>query len=312
MVRTTSSSAIRVRPHPSRRLPRPGASGSRSTRGSYRRSARCLGRRTASPRSRPHGRRRRRPDGATGPEPGRAGTRAAPDVPGRARPSRPLFTTPPKRRPRPLRRSGGGTRLRRGGSDWSASLSWASRSPVWGWRTISAQGCRFAAFFGAALLVTGITLLAAARLGRARGLLPLGILLLVGLLATSVVQTAIQRDEWSRTLHSYAQVAELPPNGDSRDMGRLTTDLSTLSLTGDASYRAPSKQPWQSYRGRAPRREGPGQLRDRFGHGPGLRHRSRGWYRGCHDTVEPDGTGTATPVLTLDLSVDSGKIVVRR
>ena len=30
-----------------------------------------------------------------------------------------------------------------------------------------------------------------------------------------------------------------------------------------------------------------------------------------HDTVEPDAAGTAAPVLTLELSVDSGKIVVR-
>jgi phage shock protein PspC (stress-responsive transcriptional regulator) len=171
-------------------------------------------------------------------------------------------------------------------------------------------GVPLAAFFGAALLVTGITLLAAAWLGRARGLLPLGILLLVGLLATSVVQTAIQRDEWSRTLHSYAQVAELPPNGDSRDMGRLTTDLSTLSLTGDASYRAHVDlgsltvvvPPGARVRVNYAIDSGMVQVFDTVvAAGTEL-----------HDTVEPDGTGTATPVLTLDLSVDSGKIVVRR
>jgi hypothetical protein len=171
-------------------------------------------------------------------------------------------------------------------------------------------GVPLAAFFGAALLVTGITLLAAAWLGRARGLLALGILLLVGLLATSVVQTAIQRDEWSRTLHSYAQVAELPPNGDSRDMGRLTTDLSTLSLTGDASYRAHVDlgsltvvvPPGARVRVNYAIDSGMVQVFDTVvAAGTEL-----------HDTVEPDGTGTATPVLTLDLSVDSGKIVVRR
>ena len=170
-------------------------------------------------------------------------------------------------------------------------------------------GVPLAAFFGAALLVTGITLLAAAWLGRARGLLPLGILLLVGLLATSVVQTAIQRDEWTQTSHSYTQVAELPPNGDSRDMGRLTTDLSTLSLTGDVTYRARVDlgsltvvvPPNARVRVNYAIDSGMVQVFDTVvAAGTEL-----------HDTVEPDGTG-ATPVLTLDLSVDSGKIVVRR
>jgi phage shock protein PspC (stress-responsive transcriptional regulator)/predicted membrane protein len=171
-------------------------------------------------------------------------------------------------------------------------------------------GVPLAAFFGAALLVTGITLLAAAWLGRARGLLPLGILLLVGLLATSVVQTAIQRDEWTQTLHSYAQVAELPPNGDSRDMGRLTTDLSRLNVTGDVTYRARVDlgsltvvvPPDARVRVNYAIDSGMVQVFDTVvAAGTEL-----------HDTVEPDGTGTATPVLTLDLSVDSGKIVVRR
>jgi phage shock protein PspC (stress-responsive transcriptional regulator) len=171
-------------------------------------------------------------------------------------------------------------------------------------------GVPIAAFFGAALLVTGITLLAAAWLGRARGLLPLGILLLVGLLATSVAQTAIQHDEWTRTLHSYAQVAELPPNGDSRDMGRLTTDLSTLSLTKDVTYRAHVDlgsltvvvPPDARVRVNYAIDSGMVQVFDTVvAAGAEL-----------HDTVQPDGTGTPTPVLTLDLSVDSGKIVVRR
>src|SRR5829696_6558129 len=170
-------------------------------------------------------------------------------------------------------------------------------------------GVPLAAFFGAALLVTGITLLAAAWLGRARGLLPLGILPLVGLLATSVVQTAVQRDEWTQTLHTYAQVAELPPNGDSRDMGRLTTDLSRLSVTEDVTYRArvnlgsltvvvpPNARARVNYAIDS----GMVQVFDTVvAAGTEL-----------HDTVEPDGSG-ATPVLTLDLSVDSGKIVVRR
>jgi phage shock protein PspC (stress-responsive transcriptional regulator) len=171
-------------------------------------------------------------------------------------------------------------------------------------------GVPLAVFFGAALLVTGITLLAAAWLGRARGLLPLGIVLLAGLVATSVVQTAIQRDEWAQTLHSYTQVAELPPNGDSRDMGRLTTDLSELSVTEDATYRAHVDlgsltvvvPPGARVRVNYAIDSGMVQVFDTVvAAGAEL-----------DDTVEPDATGTTTPVLTLDLSVDSGKIVVRR
>ena len=111
-------------------------------------------------------------------------------------------------------------------------------------------------------------------------------------------------------MHSYARVAELPPNGDSRDMGRLTTDLSTLSLTGDATYRAHVDlgsltvvvPPGARVRVNYAIDSGMVQVFDTVvAAGTEL-----------HDTVEPDGTGTATPVLTLDLSVDSGKIVVRR
>ena len=171
-------------------------------------------------------------------------------------------------------------------------------------------GVPLAAFFGAALLVTGITLLAAAWLGRARGLLPLGIVLLVGLVATSVIQTAIQRDEWARTLHSYAQVAELPASGDSRDMGRLTTDLSKLSFTGDVTYRA--HVDFGSLTVVVP----PGaRVRVNYAIDSGMVQvfdTAVAAGTELHDTVEPDAVGTATPVLTLDLSVDSGKIVVRR
>jgi phage shock protein PspC (stress-responsive transcriptional regulator) len=171
-------------------------------------------------------------------------------------------------------------------------------------------GVPLAAFFGAALLVVGITLLAAAWLGRARGVLPLGILLLVGLLTTSALQTIIQRDDWARTLHSYTQTAQLPPNGDSRDVGRLTTDLSKLSYTGDVTYRAHVDlgsltvvvPPGARVRVNYATDSGVVQVFDTVvAAGTEL-----------HDTFEPDAGSTAAPVLNLDLSVDSGKILVRR
>lgn len=166
------------------------------------------------------------------------------------------------------------------------------------------------AFFAAALLVVGITLLVAAWLGRARGLLPLGILLLVGVLATSVFQSTIQREDWNQTLHSYAQAAQLPMSGDSRDVGRLTTDLSKLSYTGDVTYRAHVDlggltvvvPPDARVRVNYAVDSGVVQVFDTVvAAGTEL-----------HDTVEPDDATTAAPILTLDLSVDSGKIMVRR
>jgi phage shock protein PspC (stress-responsive transcriptional regulator) len=166
------------------------------------------------------------------------------------------------------------------------------------------------AFFGAGLLVVGMTLLAAAWLGRARGLLPLGIVLLVGLVATSVFQTTMQRDDWTRTLHSYAQADQLPPNGDSRDVGRLTTDLSKLSYTGDVTYKAHVDlgsltvvvPPGARVRVNYTIDSGVVQVFDTVvAAGAEL-----------HNTVEPDAATAAAPVLTLDLSVDSGKILVRR
>ena len=170
-------------------------------------------------------------------------------------------------------------------------------------------GVPLVAFFAAALLVVGITLLAATWLGRARGLLPLGIVLLVGLLATSAYQTTIQREDWNRTLYTYADAAQLPLNGDSRDVGRLTTDLSKLSYAEDVTYRA--HVDLGSLTVVVP----PGaKVRVIYAIDSGVVHVFDTVVAAgaeLHDTVEPDAATTAAPVLTLELSVDSGKIVVR-
>ncbi len=167
-----------------------------------------------------------------------------------------------------------------------------------------------AAYFGAALLVVGLGLIAAAWLGRARGMLPLGIILLIGALATSAIPAATQYDDWTRTIHGYTTVADLPPGGDSRDIGGLTTDLSALTMTGDVTYQAhvdmgtltvivpPEAQVRVNYAVDS----GAVEVYDTVvAAGNEL-----------HDVYEPERAGPGTPVLTLDLSADMGRVVVRR
>lgn len=95
-----------------------------------------------------------------------------------------------------------------------------------------------AAYFGAALLGVGLTLVAATWLGRARGLLPVGLLLLVGLLVTSSTSPVAHIDDWNKTSVAYTRVADLPTGGDVRDAGNLHIDLSGLPVTTDIAHNA--------------------------------------------------------------------------
>ena len=166
------------------------------------------------------------------------------------------------------------------------------------------------AYFGAGLLVIGLALMIAALLGRARGLLPLGILLLIGLLTTSAISTAVRYGDWAQTQHSYTNVAQLPPNGDSREFGRLTTDLSELSLTGDITYRAHVDMgtltivvpPEARVRVNYTIDSGAVEVFDTVvAAGNELR-----------DAYQPEAPTASGPTLTLDLSAEMGKVVVRR
>jgi hypothetical protein len=80
----------------------------------------------------------------------------------------------------------------------------------------------------------GLTLVAATWLGRARGILPVGLLLLVGVLGLSVAVPA------SRFVHQvgYTSVAQLPTQPVTVDRGVLKVDLSRLEVTKDATFAA--------------------------------------------------------------------------
>jgi phage shock protein PspC (stress-responsive transcriptional regulator) len=95
-----------------------------------------------------------------------------------------------------------------------------------------------AGYLAAALLVIGLTLVAATWFGMARGLLPLGVLLAVAVVIVTAAGPAMRAAPAATSAHAYTSVAELPPAGDSEDFGRLSVDLSQLAVTNDATYRA--------------------------------------------------------------------------
>ena len=94
-----------------------------------------------------------------------------------------------------------------------------------------------AIYVGAALLVVGLTLVAATWFGRARGIVPVGIVLLLALLSVTVVQVPSQAGGFERTV-AYTRLSAIPSGGDQHELGALTVDLSKLAMTRSATYRA--------------------------------------------------------------------------
>jgi hypothetical protein len=95
-----------------------------------------------------------------------------------------------------------------------------------------------AGYLAAALLIIGLTLVAATWLGRARGLLPLGVVLAIAAVLVTAAGPAFRIPTAASSTHVYANLAELPAAGDSQDFGELSIDLSQLTVTGDATYQA--------------------------------------------------------------------------
>ncbi len=95
-----------------------------------------------------------------------------------------------------------------------------------------------AAYVAVPLLIIGLTLVAATWLGRARGLLPLGVILAICAVLLTAAGPAFRVPVDASSSHTYANLAELPLAGDSQDFGELTVDLSRLAVTRDAVYRA--------------------------------------------------------------------------
>jgi phage shock protein PspC (stress-responsive transcriptional regulator) len=94
-----------------------------------------------------------------------------------------------------------------------------------------------AGYLAAALLVIGLTLLAATWFGMARGLLPVGVLLAIAVVIITAAGPAIRVPFAATSTHAYTSLAELPA-GDSTDVGTLSVDLSRLAVTSDVTYAA--------------------------------------------------------------------------
>jgi phage shock protein PspC (stress-responsive transcriptional regulator) len=165
-------------------------------------------------------------------------------------------------------------------------------------------------YASAALLVLGLALVLATWWGRARGLLPIGALLAVGVLGLSSAGSAIPAVSTSGSTISYQSPADFPADGDFQDFGTLTVDLANLRMTEDATYQAgmdvgsivvtvpPEANVVVRYRTDAGSVTAFGQ------HVSGTE---------LNDTLsDPMPMQPTRPTLTLDLGVDLGSVEVRR
>ena len=174
----------------------------------------------------------------------------------------------------------------------------------------------FAVYAGAGLLVVALGLVAATRWGRARGLLPAGVALAVtAVAAAGFLNPALSApaDEVTTGMFghpvAYTSAAAFPADGDRLDVGSLDVDLTGLTLTSDATYRADVDT------GRVVVRTPPGT-------GVALRYavdtgdvRAYGRSVGSGSGLSGDRVLVAPAqgqrTLTLDLRIDTGVIEVR-
>lgn len=161
-----------------------------------------------------------------------------------------------------------------------------------------------------ALLVVGLTLIAATWWGRAPGLLPVGLLLVPVLAATLVVPPISQLQQASVVQRSYRTAAELPAAGDTHPTGELKVDLRGLRTQRDLTYTA---------------HVGEGRLEVavpadvnvavRYRTGLGVvqaYNEPLGVGNEVTGTIAPPTSMMGKPTVTLDLSVDRGELTVQR
>lgn len=165
-------------------------------------------------------------------------------------------------------------------------------------------------YLAAALLVVGLTLVAATWFGRARGLLPLGALLLVSVLATSIAGPVASMEGWGSERLVYTSVTELPTTPIMKDVGQIEIDLSQVPLTQDTLLTAHVDAGSlvvtvpENTNVRIQYVIDAGVLTsfgDEAAAGTDLRN-----------TIEPVDANPTDPTLTLVLSVDVGEIRVQR
>jgi phage shock protein PspC (stress-responsive transcriptional regulator) len=94
-----------------------------------------------------------------------------------------------------------------------------------------------AAYLGASLLVLSLTLVAAAWLGRARGILPVALLVALATVVSSVGGPLAEDRGWGDHRRTYTTAGQLGA-GDRLEFGQLTVDLTKLDPRTAASYAA--------------------------------------------------------------------------
>jgi hypothetical protein len=166
----------------------------------------------------------------------------------------------------------------------------------------------------AALLVVGLALILATWLGRARGLLPLGVVLALAVLGLSAVGRGLPGLAESIVPVSriaYTTPADLPAGGDRMDAGTLIVDLSRLPIRTDTAYAArvdlgtvdvlvpKDAQVVVQY-------SADGGSVTAFGRPVASGTELSGLI------ADPESLRPDRPTLTLDLSVDVGRVQVRR
>ncbi|MFC7625063.1 PspC domain-containing protein [Microlunatus sp. GCM10028923] len=164
-------------------------------------------------------------------------------------------------------------------------------------------------YVAAALLIVGITLVAATWLGRARGILPIGIVLALVLGGVSVAGSAQQMQDMARDVRVYSTPADLPTEPILKDFGWLELDLSQVELTKNTTVAA--NVDVGTLRVHVP--EGVNlNIRYRVDNGSVLvldRREQSG--SDLADEV-PVATDPKAPTLTLDLKLDQGYLEVTR
>jgi phage shock protein PspC (stress-responsive transcriptional regulator) len=172
----------------------------------------------------------------------------------------------------------------------------------------------FMGYAAASLLVVGLTLIAATRFGRPRGLLPTGVLLAGTVLVLSAMgpqATGMPTPPLPASQIAYDAVAKLPPAGDTRDFGTLEVDLSQLELITDTTYKASVEV--GELKVLVPP-DMPVEINYTIDHGK-VEAYGKVVADGSDLTgVAPDARTAAPgePTLKLDLAVDLGRVEVRR
>ncbi|GAA2098108.1 PspC domain-containing protein [Microlunatus panaciterrae] len=164
-------------------------------------------------------------------------------------------------------------------------------------------------YLASALLVVGLTLVAAAWFGRARGLLLAGFALLLAVVTTTVSGPLAAQQGWETAAPRSYTAATLPASPDYLRAGQLKVDLRQLDLTKDTTYSA--HVDYGSLEVTVPP-DTDVRIQYQVGTGAYLRDGVEAEFGGNLHGTSSIRSAADGPTLTLMLSVDRGKLEVHR